>query len=233
MKCYYHPDLESANTCTVCSRFLCVGCSHSIRGKFYCQDCLVQGAELAAVARSPEFTNYSPGRAALFGLIPGVGAVYNRQYSKAIAHIGIFSALVIMADHGPGIFVMASIAFYIFTLIDAYRSAEAIRRRAAIQGIAPSQEGEGTINLPIWGGLLVLMGVVFFLDNVGALDLEDVADFGWPLLFVAAGIYMILYYFLQAGQPSRVDRMKSPPAVGPDVPTKPPVVSGFDEGGKA
>lgn len=196
MKCFYHPDIESANACTVCSKLLCVSCSHSVKGKIYCQDCLIQGAELAALARRPQFANYSPSRAALFGLIPGIGAVYNRQYSKAVAHVGIFAALWIVADAGPGVFALATIAFWIFTIIDAYRSAEEILRRGITRPETLERHEDEEIKLPIWGSALVLLGALFFLSNLGALSLRSIISFGWPLLFVGAGFYLILSYYL-------------------------------------
>ena len=48
MKCSYHPTVDSQAFCTACSKALCAECSHRIKGKVYCQDCLVRGAEWAA-----------------------------------------------------------------------------------------------------------------------------------------------------------------------------------------
>jgi hypothetical protein len=197
MKCHYHPDFDSTNACSVCSRFLCGTCSHSVKGRIYCQDCLVQGAELAAVARHPQFANYSPGRAAFFGLIPGIGAVYNHQYTKAVAHIGIFAALVLVADVGSGVFSLAAFAFWIFTIIDAYRSAEEIMRAGIAHPDLMRSETSGGTKLPIWGGALVLMGILFFLDNLNAISLRSVVYYGWPLIFIGAGVYLILSYYLK------------------------------------
>ncbi len=197
MKCHYHPDLDSTNGCSVCNRFLCGSCSHSVKGRIYCQDCLVQGAELAAIARHPRFANYSPGRAAFFGLIPGIGAVYNHQYSKAVAHIGIFAALVLIADAGPGIFSLAAVAFWIFTMIDAYRSAEEIMRAGIARPELMRTEGVSETKVPVWGGVLVLLGILFFLDNLAAISLRSTINFGWPLIFVAAGVYLIFAFYLK------------------------------------
>lgn len=223
MKCSYHPDLDSANSCATCSRPLCASCSHSIKGRIYCQDCIVEGASLAAVARSPQVASYSPARAAFFALIPGIGAVYNRQYSKALVHFATFISLILLADYVPEVFVLAAISFYIFTIIDAYRSAQWILRKR-IQDPAFSEEDD-EIQLPLWGGLLILLGAVFFLSNLGVFNLRQVIDFGWPLLFVAAGAYLILAYLFKtpqrsAGKP-RPDSDPDPFSPPPAPPTPP------------
>lgn len=205
MRCYYHPDIESANSCVICGKLLCASCSHTIKGRVYCQDCLVAGTELASLAGQPRFRNYSPARAAFFGLVPGLGAVYNREYSKAAIHFSIFAALVILADHGPGIFVLGAIAFYFFTIIDAYRSAQAILRwQLANPEVIQNEEED--MNLPVWGGILILLGVVFFLNNMGVFRLGDVARFAWPLIFIFLGVYFILDYYLRGkGRTERRD----------------------------
>lgn len=45
-----------------------------------------------------------------------------------------------------------------------------------------------------WGGLLVLVGVLFLLSNFGILPFSifDVFRYGWPLILVAAGVLVIL-----------------------------------------
>jgi hypothetical protein len=214
MKCYYHPDLDSANACSVCSRALCASCSHSVKGRIFCQDCLVRGSELAGLARNPQIANYSPGRAALFAIIPGIGAVYNRQYPKAIAHVGVYAALWMIADAGVEIFVLATLAFWIFTIIDAYRSAQDIlRQQVANPGLIAGEE-DGEVKLPVWGIILVLLGIVFLLNNLDFLNLRTFIRLAWPLLFIGAGAYLILYYFLYQGK-NTPRRMAAPPPPRP------------------
>src|SRR5438874_1679425 len=43
----------------------------------------------------------NPLLAALLGAIPGVGAMYNGQFAKGIAHIAIFAIFQSLAHHGP------------------------------------------------------------------------------------------------------------------------------------
>ena len=222
MKCYYHPDLDSTNGCAVCARTLCISCSHSVKGRIYCQDCLVRGAELAGLARNPGVANYSPSRAALFGIIPGIGAVYNRQYTKAIAHIGIYAALWMIADAVDGIFVLATIAFWIFTIIDAYRSAQDILRRQVANPELIAGERDDEVKLPVWGIVLVAMGLIFFMNNLGFLNLRTFLRLAWPLLFIGAGAYLILYYFFYQGSGRKSMSALAAPSPVPAVTVEPP-----------
>ncbi len=217
MKCYYHPDLESVQGCSTCRKFLCASCAHTIKGRVYCQDCLVAGADLAALAISPRFANYSPGRAALFAIVPGIGAVYNRQYVKAVLHFAIFAGLTIIAGSGPDIFGVAAFAFYIFTIIDAYRSAQAILRRAVVQPEVVVEEDQ-EVNVPVWGGVLVLLGVLFFLNNLRVFSLREMTEFLWPLFFVLLGVYLVIdYYVLPKKKNPEVTTVPPPPPVGSDL----------------
>lgn len=131
-------------------------------------------------------------RAAVCALIPGIGAVYNREYEKAVVHFSVFAGLAYMGEE-VGIFGLAAFCFYVFTIIDAYRSAEAISRR----GTQPRSQND-QINLPVWGGLLVLMGVIFLLDNLGAISLRTAVRF-WPLLLILLGLYLVAGYFKGSG----------------------------------
>ncbi len=160
-------------------------------------------------------SNFSPGKAALLAIIPGMGAAYNRQYDKAVAHFGMFAALCIVAEEGHGIFGLAAVAFYLFSILDAYRSAQGVVATGGFQG---ASEGDG-MNLPLWGGILILLGLLFFLDNVDAIPLSWILRHSWPLLFVATGVYLIFRYYV----PARVTDAPERPGTGPPVsPSGPP-----------
>jgi hypothetical protein len=139
----------------------------------------------------------SPVRAALCALIPGIGAVYNREYIKAVVHFTIFASLAYIAD-SVSVFGLAAFAFYVFTIIDAYRSAEVILRR----GVRPQEIDAQQIDLPLWGGILVFLGILFLLDSLDAIRLRTAAQF-WPLIPIALGGYLILIYLRGNGQKSR------------------------------
>ena len=66
--------------------------------------------------------------AVFFGLFPGVGAVYNRQHLKAIVHfLGVVGLAQCAAVADLAVFGFGAAAFYIYTLIDAFRTARDIR----------------------------------------------------------------------------------------------------------
>ncbi|HSR68597.1 MAG TPA: DUF5668 domain-containing protein [Acidobacteriota bacterium] len=169
--------------------------AHSIKGRYYCTDCLVAGAELAGLASESDLSNYSAGRAALFGLLPGLGAVYNNQYVKAVQHFAIFAGLVMLADYSV-IFIFASIVFYLYTIVDAYRSAQDIIRRKIRRAQTGQPVGNGAReNVPIWGIALIGLGALFFLDNLRLVSIRDLFDYLWPLVFVAIGVYLIFDFY--------------------------------------
>jgi hypothetical protein len=64
--------------------------------------------------------------AALLGFIPGVGAMYNGQYAKAIAHVVIFAVLASLSDHS-GVFGILVAAWVFYQVFDAYQTALARR----------------------------------------------------------------------------------------------------------
>jgi len=137
-----------------------------------------------------------PIRAALFALVPGIGAVYNREYVKAAVHLTVFAGLVIIAE-SVGIFGLLAFSFYVYTIFDSYRSAELISQRPSL---LPDETEE--INMPFWGGIILLMGLLFLLDNLGAIRLRTAFQF-WPVLLIFLGGYLLLKYFRSNRQAPR------------------------------
>ena len=66
----------------------------------------------------------NPGLAALLGLIPGVGAMYNEQYAKGVVHLVIF-ALLVSFSHITGIFVLFVFGWIAYMSIEAHHTAKA------------------------------------------------------------------------------------------------------------
>jgi hypothetical protein len=130
MNCTYHPEVPSSAFCQYCGKPICKDCVRNVGGSIYCEACLTErlrGAGPGAGAPAPVFTGTPhPMLAALLGFIPGVGAMYNGQYAKAIAHVVIFAVLASLSDHvGPfGILVAAWVFYQVF---DAYQTAVARR----------------------------------------------------------------------------------------------------------
>lgn len=82
-----------------------------------------------AVPIAPSAPN--PALATVLGFIPGVGAMYNGQYVKAIVHVLVFVVLVGMAANAHGVVGIASgifiPAWIFYQVFDAYHTARARR----------------------------------------------------------------------------------------------------------
>lgn len=188
MRCSYHPTVESQEFCSACSRPLCHECAHQIKGKVYCQDCLVSGAEWAAAVKGVGVPSDAPKRAALFSLIPGMGAVYNSEYLKAITYFAVFAALMIMGERIHGIFGFGAFVFLIFTMFDSYRTAEANMRNRFVSGEAVPLRSAKDRSPVSWGVFLIVLGFVLMLQNmIPYYFLSRI----WPLVFVLFGGYLV------------------------------------------
>ena len=68
----------------------------------------------------------SPVLAGLLGIIPGVGAMYNGQYAKGLAHFAIFAVLMSLSD-GHSLFGLMGAGWFFYQIFDAYHTAKARR----------------------------------------------------------------------------------------------------------
>ncbi len=190
MKCAYHPAADSGELCRTCNKPLCGQCAHQIKGRFYCQDCLVRGAEWAAAVKDLRVPVDSPKRAAVCALIPGMGAVYNNEYLKAITYFAVFAALVMLADNVHGVFGFGAFAFLVFTMFDSYRVAEA-KTRAKIEGESSAKAPSSDKSVAGWGVFLILLGILFTLQNIIPYYFLHRM---WPLVFILLGGYLVYRY---------------------------------------
>ena len=64
----------------------------------------------------------------LLGFIPGVGALYNREYKKAAIHVGVFFLLSLLVGVASGTMrdtlTWVRIAFFFYMAFDAYHTAQ-------------------------------------------------------------------------------------------------------------
>ncbi len=131
MNCANHPDVATAAYCQNCGKPLCTGCIRSVGGVVYCEPCLAARlSSPAAGAPAPDPTLNSlhahPVLAGLLGFIPGVGAMYNGQFVKALAHVLIFAVFVSLSDKSF-IFGMLVAAWTFYQVFDAAQTAKARR----------------------------------------------------------------------------------------------------------
>ena len=196
MKCSYHPTADSLEFCSTCNKPLCAECAHQIKGKVYCQDCLIRGAEWASAVKDLRIPADSPKRAALCSVIPGMGAVYNSQYLKAMTFFAVFAALVILADDVHGVFGFGAVAFLVFTMFDSYRTAE-MRARARLEMSNPPELSGRDTSVIAWGIFLIVMGFLIMLRNV--LPYYLLRQY-WPVVFILLGAYLVRRALLEREQ---------------------------------
>jgi hypothetical protein len=191
MNCSSHLSAEAQGICNACGKPLCAECLYKVKGKPYCQDCIVQGAEWAPIIKGRRFSSSTPKWAAFCAIIPGIGAVFNNEYLKAIVYFSIFAWLVMMSADVNGIFGFAAAVFLLFTMFDAYRMAEANARRDLEFGIAgnPAIQDKNTMT---WGVLLIVMGVLFLLIKIIP---QNILSLLWPMVFILLGAFLVFYAF--------------------------------------
>lgn len=206
MNCAYHMMNPAVVQCSRCARPLCPACDHRIRGFPYCQNCIVMGVEVLqqqqrAAHRPAAGTTHrktSPFVAGLLSfLVPGLGAAYNGQTSKALVHFTIFASFFQMATVTDGtilFFILGAIGTYFFAAVDACRTAQLIR-----SGLAPDAESDAIArrlygNPLAWAIMLITLGTIFLLHTMFGVRLP-VKQF-LPVVLVLLGAYL-LFDFLR------------------------------------
>src|SRR5713226_373253 len=127
MKCAVHAEVDATGFCRNCGKALCAECKRDVRGILYCEACL---ADLLTKPSQPATGGPSPALAAVLGFVPGLGAVYNGEYTKAAIHVVIFVAFIGALNSGLGdpaesMFGVLLSAFIVYMAVDAYRTAKA------------------------------------------------------------------------------------------------------------
>ena len=161
----------------------------------------------------PSAVRTSPGLAFLLGLIPGVGAIYNGQYLKGLLHVAVFGLLISAIDRSGGpqpLFGMMTAGFYFYMAFEAYHSAKKRQMGLAVDewsSIIPRNTLSG--RFPVGPILLIVLGVLFLLDELNWVRFYDVVRF-WPLILIALGTYL-LYSRISVHASSSVPPMAYPP----------------------
>lgn len=193
MKCAVHPDIEATGFCRNCGRALCPQCTREVRGALYCETCLgtILGTPQAVAVTPPPPGDSRPAVAAVLGFIPGLGAVYNGEYIKALIHVVVFASLIAaMVADLPGSFqafvIVSFIAFCCYMPVDAYRVAKA----RSTGEVAPPDLLQGPNRKPIGAIVLIGLGVLLLLANFGLLERDWFAK-AWPIGLVVLGGWLL------------------------------------------
>lgn len=127
MDCVNHTGVNATAYCQSCGKALCAGCvRNAAGGQILCEPCWMAWHSYQQPFANPNAGSPSPSAAAVLGLIPGVGAMYNGQFIKGLVHVVIFAVLV-SAAHVYGIFGIFIAAWIVYQSFEAYHTAKARR----------------------------------------------------------------------------------------------------------
>lgn len=128
MDCANHSGVSATAYCQNCGKALCAACVRNAPGgQVFCEPCAAvwQNFQQPFVGAPPTGAP-NPAVAAVLGVIPGVGAMYNGQFFKALIHVVIFAVLISIAHH-YGIFGIFIAAWVLYQSFEAFHTAKARR----------------------------------------------------------------------------------------------------------
>jgi hypothetical protein len=146
----------------------------------------------AALPPVPPASAPNAGIAFLLGFVPGLGAIYNGEYNKAMIHILIFGTIIVgitgvLGDSLTPFWVVALVAFVFYMAIDALRTAKA--RQTGQPLVDPFENW--TKNRSIGPFILIGIGGLFLLHNFGFFDMFRVREVFWPVVLIGIGVLML------------------------------------------
>jgi hypothetical protein len=215
MNCAVHTETPAVAYCRTCGKALCAACKRDVRGVIYCENCLAERLQdVMPPPGAPAPSAAPPGQvmlvpssgpnpalaAVLAAFFPfGVGAVYCAQYAKGLAHMVIFAFLVwgASSDAGPApLFGLAIAFFYIYQIVDAYRSAKALQLGQPAPdpfGLSRMVGTGGTMkmsNVPTGALVLIALGVLFLLGNLGLFEFHMFGELVIPIFLIGLGVWI-------------------------------------------
>ncbi len=222
MKCAVHPEVDATGFCRNCGKALCSVCARPVREVLYCENCLAMGMGMPA-SPAPQLTPpppadpYSspayipppvvavpppqPGRSSgaiafiLGFILPGLGAVYNGEYNKALIHIVIFASLIFGLANSDnlsdGAIVMLSLLLAGFVFYTAFDSMRVAQAKATGQPVSADPLESIGRTLPMGPVILIGIGALMLLNNFRIFDFLHLSFVRlWPLVLIGAGIMM-------------------------------------------
>lgn len=212
MNCAFHPINDANVRCCACERPLCPACDHRIKGIPSCQDCIMAGIEeLRRSAGSVRFFHHqssnqndhpgtpsgthkeekSPLIAVLIGFVPGLGAAYNGQNIKALTQFLAVAGLWCLADiFGMPLaiaFGLGAVAFYFYTIFDAFQSAQRLRRGENIRLEDDRLKLYMQMRMNLFGVMLIGLGALVMLNSW----IPNLLHRMWPVMLIIAGAMLV------------------------------------------
>ena len=128
MDCVNHLGTSASAYCQSCGKALCAACVRNAPGgQILCEPCSTAWQRFQQPFAAPPLSGPNPSAAAVLGLIPGVGAMYNGQFFKGLIHVVIFAVLVSITSSINGIFGIFIGAWVLYQSFEAYHTAKALR----------------------------------------------------------------------------------------------------------
>jgi cell wall-active antibiotic response 4TMS protein YvqF len=173
----------AAGYCRQCGKALTAETLREVQGAYYCPECLA--GYVGGTQRRVRAGGGRAATAAALGIIPGLGAVYNGEYWKALIHVLVFASIIALIPHQPVIFPLVLAAWVFYMPFEAYQTAKAAAGGTAQSDTAVRQrETLGPI-------LLIAIGSLALLDELNIIDIDRILDF-WPLGLIALGVWMLV-----------------------------------------
>ncbi len=199
-----------AGYCRACGKALAEADVHKVQGAMYCKEhAPMEGAPASpyaspyanpqsSVPPMPPRSDISPGLAFGLGFIPGVGAIYNGQYAKGLVHVAVIGVLISILntdipEHLQPLVALMLVAFWAYMPFEAFHTARNRQMGQQVDEFS-SLVPMGESQFPATAVLLIGLGTVLLLDNLGVLELRRMLRF-WPVLLIGAGLYMLYNRF--------------------------------------
>jgi len=189
MNCAVHTDVPATGYCRQCGKAMCPACTREVGGALYCESCLT--GIVSTAQPKPHDSSGRPGVALALGFIPGLGAVYNGEYVKALIHVAVFGGIIALLNldlpDAYDVFLAIGLGcFYCYMPIEAYRTAKTRGAGEPRSAEALPQQRR----TPMGAIVLIALGLIFLLANFGLLHKEWLLK-GWPIALVALGVWIL------------------------------------------
>jgi len=191
--------------CCLCGRELAAERRLQHDGGNYCLECA--GAAIKEEEIRRRGFRRSPGLAAFLSLIPGLGQMYNGQLTKGLILLIVFFVLsgITSREEVFGLFIPVLIFWNMF---DAYWMARRINEGKCLDELLPGNRLPEievrweSATTPTWGVLLIILGVLFLLNNFGVSWLTY--DLLWPIAILLVGIWLLYTFAVSSKSPTDI-----------------------------
>jgi hypothetical protein len=144
-------------------------------------------------------------------LVPGLGAAYNGQTSKALVHFALFASCWQMAavTNAVSFFVLGALGVWLFAAVDSYRTAQLISA-----GLTPNAESDPIARRlyghPLaWAIVLIALGSIFLLNTLFGVQFPVRQLL--PVALVVLGAYMLFDFLRSRRERDMFDATGAPP----------------------